>query len=311
MSFKRITVVVITYNQETVIGRALESILKQKEWGLHCIVICDDKSTDNNWDVIQKYKEDYPSFIDSHRNETNKGIYGNLQLALSYIQDTDLIIMCSGDDALCDGYFKRVQEYIEENNIDISMPISIFSDWKSMSPTGKEDFFSNKNICSKLGPFSAKLRGLVYNRSVFNTLKVIKRFTPLPLEKGLAISEGVFDLMTELYTEKIYYMPYVGSIYFSGIGISTKLNNAKYLLEEAQKWKYYIAVFDLSKKDKAFCEYNYYFCKFMVHPSFINYYNTLKFYCLSIPYLDRKSIYEFLFLFACLTKRIVIRKCAS
>jgi len=311
MDFKRITVVVITYNQEKLIGRALDSILIQKEWGLQRIVISDDKSTDNNWNVIQKYKEDYPSFIDPHRNEINQGIYGNLQLALSYIQDTDLIIMCSGDDALCDGYFKRVQEYIVENNINTSKPISIFSDWKSISLTGKEDFVSNANICGELSPFSAKLRGLVFNRSVFSTLKVFKRFTPLPLEKGLAISEGVFDLMTELYSDKIYYMPYVGSVYFTGIGVSTKLNNAKYLLEEAQKWKYYTAVFDLSKIDNAFCEYNNHFCNFMVYPSLINYYNTLRFFCSSILHLDRKSINEFLFLLARLTKRMVLRKCAS
>jgi len=97
MEYRKITVVVITYNQEDIIGRCLDSILCQKEYGLKDIIVCDDCSTDHNWDVIKGYQEKYPDYVRAYRNEPNKGIYGNLQHALTYIEQTDLVKMCSGD----------------------------------------------------------------------------------------------------------------------------------------------------------------------------------------------------------------------
>lgn len=307
MDLKRITVVVITYNQQKLIGRALDSILIQKEWGLHSIVISDDKSTDNNWNVIQKYKEDYPSFIDPHRNEMNKGIYGNLQLALSYVQDTDLIIMCSGDDALCDGYLKALQNYIVSKNIDTHRALSIFSDWKSINPKDEESIVFNSAIQGSISPFSVKLRGYVYNRSVVSTKAVYDQFKPLPLERGLAISEGIFDLMLEQYSEECFYMPFVGSIYYSGIGISTKLQSAKYIEEEAGKWNYYTHYFDLSKKDKYYCLHNFHFSMFLVHSRFADYFKTLHYYIKSWL-RGYSSFNDFAFLFARLTYCLVTNK---
>ena len=117
MEYKKITVVVITYNQEDIIGRCLDSILYQKEYGLKDIIVCDDCSTDHNWEVITGYKERYADYIRAFRNEPNKGIYGNLQHALTYIEPTDLVLLASGDDALCPGYFEAIQNFIVLNNI--------------------------------------------------------------------------------------------------------------------------------------------------------------------------------------------------
>ena len=55
MEYKKISVLIVTYKQANVIGRNIESILQQKDYGLHEIVICDDCSPDNNWEVIQSY----------------------------------------------------------------------------------------------------------------------------------------------------------------------------------------------------------------------------------------------------------------
>ena len=62
MNVNKINVLVVTYNQENVIGRCLESILCQKVFGLNKIIICDDHSTDNNWLIINAYKEKEKGF---------------------------------------------------------------------------------------------------------------------------------------------------------------------------------------------------------------------------------------------------------
>ena len=49
MEYKKISVLIVTYKQADVIGRNIESIIQQKEYGLHEIIICDDCSPDNNW----------------------------------------------------------------------------------------------------------------------------------------------------------------------------------------------------------------------------------------------------------------------
>ena len=53
IKMKRITVLVMTYNQEELIKRALNSILNQKEYGLFKVVVCDDCSKDNTWNVLK------------------------------------------------------------------------------------------------------------------------------------------------------------------------------------------------------------------------------------------------------------------
>lgn len=304
---KSITVVVITYNQENVIGRALDSILCQMDFGLKSIIVCDDCSPDNNWDVICSYKERYPLIIDAHRNNKNKGIYGNMEQALSYLRDTDLVILCSGDDALCDGYFKTLQSFIEEQKIDTNKAISIFSDWKTMSPSGEGRLFKNTAIDSTINPVSAKLRGLVFNRSVASSKSVFDQFTPLPLEKGLAISEGVFDLMLEQHSASCFYLPFVGSIYYTGIGVSMDLSTAKYVKEEASKWLYYKDYLTLSTKDKYYCLFNYHYLLFLVNAKISDSYKTLFYYLKSWDSCS-STLKDFLFIFMRVTKRLISRK---
>ena len=52
-----ISIFIVTYKQENLIGRAIESVLEQREWGLKSIVIGDDCSPDNNWQVIKEYQK--------------------------------------------------------------------------------------------------------------------------------------------------------------------------------------------------------------------------------------------------------------
>ena len=76
---KSVDVLLVTYNQERFISKAIESVLIQNvgEDVSVTIVVADDCSTDNTVDLIKAYQEKSPfPFIFLHR-ESNVGIASN------------------------------------------------------------------------------------------------------------------------------------------------------------------------------------------------------------------------------------------
>ena len=60
----RISVLVITYKQQDIVGRTLDSLLAQKDY-LYEICLSDDCSPDNTWQVLLNYQKQYPDLIKS------------------------------------------------------------------------------------------------------------------------------------------------------------------------------------------------------------------------------------------------------
>ena len=220
MEQARINVLIVTYKQADVIGRNIDSILKQKEYGLNKIIICDDCSPDNNWEIIQGYVKQYPEFIISYRNNPNLGIYGNSNKLASLCGDADLYCWLEGDDALCDGFFKSTQEYIRTNGIDLSQPLGIFGDYIAINTQGQKAMMKNDFVEKGYTPFGAYLRGLATWRGSVFTKSVLDRFEPVDTDKGLILAETLFDSQFFRYIEKAYYNPVLGTIYYTGIGVS-------------------------------------------------------------------------------------------
>ncbi len=270
MKYKKISVLIVTYKQADVIGRNIESILQQKDYGLHEIVICDDCSPDNNWEVIQSYVEKYPKIIRTYRNNPNLGIYGNSDKCASLHGDADLFCWLEGDDALEDGVFKKVQDYIVANNVDTNDAIGIFCDYSSVNPNGVKTLHPNSRITSGKAPLSLFIRGLVSWRASFFSQKVINKFTPTILDKGLALAEIMFDSQWFRYVEKTYYCPIKGSIYFTEIGVSTQLGyQSSFKKEQAlTKWTYCLENgFALDEKDRKWLKFKILQTKCLMSPT--------------------------------------------
>jgi glycosyltransferase involved in cell wall biosynthesis len=86
----------MNYNFGKYIGECIESILAQTLQPSE-IIICDDCSQDNSWDVITDYQHQYQNVIKAFRHEHNLGISQNAQF--SFNQTTgDLVSRLSGDD---------------------------------------------------------------------------------------------------------------------------------------------------------------------------------------------------------------------
>lgn len=240
MIFKKISVLIVTYKQADVIARNIESILQQKEYGLHEIVICDDCSPDNNWEVIQSYVQQYPNIIRAYRNTPNLGIYGNSDKCASLHGDADLFCWLEGDDALEPGVFKAIQEKINTDNISMDEALGIFCDYSSIDPYNRKIRHPNNLVISGANPLSLFIRGMVSWRASFFTHKVIEKFVPSVLDKGLALAELLFDSQWFRNINKCYYCPVEGSIYYTEIGVSVGLGfESSFKKEQALiKWKY-------------------------------------------------------------------------
>jgi len=234
----KISVVIITYNQEKLIGRALDSILCQKDY-VHEIIVADDCSIDRNWDVISEYKRQFPSIVKPYQNEHNLGIFGNMESTWGKVEG-DIVFLLAGDDMFCDKIFEKTYEIVFRNKIDFeSESFLILFDFMVKNTNGDERIISN-SLINKHNSLSLKIRNLIYNRSMGVSLSVIKKHISVKKEIGVC-AEGLIDIQSHLFSDKAYYMPYVGSVYFSNIGITTRLNRHEHIIS-------YIRYYDVLRK---------------------------------------------------------------
>jgi glycosyltransferase involved in cell wall biosynthesis len=89
-------VALCTYNGGKYLKEQLESILSQTKQP-DAIVICDDCSTDDTWDILNRFKLSAPVSVKLMRNATQQGVTKNFELAVQSLE-TDLIFLCDQDD---------------------------------------------------------------------------------------------------------------------------------------------------------------------------------------------------------------------
>lgn len=92
-----VTVILLCYNQELTVGRAIESVLRQRcDFGFE-VLVADDASTDNTRSIAEEYVRKFPDRVRLMPRHANKGIVDNYFDAVmaargKYIGD------CAGDD---------------------------------------------------------------------------------------------------------------------------------------------------------------------------------------------------------------------
>lgn len=289
-----INVLIVTYKQANVIGRNIESILQQKEYGLNKIVICDDHSPDNNWEVIQQYVKKYPDYIEAYRNESNLGIYGNSNKLITLRGKADFYCWLEGDDALCDGFFKASQEFLANTPLDTDKPIALMSNF-IVRYQDREDIVDTRNCIVNKNKkyFGLYIRGLVSWRASLFSSGVMNLFTPAIIDQGLSLAESSFDCQFFRYLEKAYYLPVLGSIYYAGIGVSVGLNDSScdYKTKEGiVQWSYYLEHLVNNKQDMLWCKANRKKCEFLLSPSYNLAFSSIFLYYFGLLFTYRLSI---------------------
>lgn len=221
-----VSVVSITYNQEDLISRSLDSWTEQVVDCEFEIIIGDDCSTDDTAKIIKEYQEKFPNRIKLIVNERNLGHHKNLLNALSYAQG-EFISICAGDDYWIDTHKLQKQKDFLIAHEDCSM---VFSNYKVLNHSG--EFFEKRNPIEGVVDLHTVLKNNfmplfqtgMYRRDKYdNTLFWNEKLAN-------AFNEDWVLLFRLGHRSKIGFLADVTTVYEVGIGITAKSNNV-------YKWK--------------------------------------------------------------------------
>ena len=262
----RISVSIITYNQEKVISRAIESLLAQREY-IYEICVSDDCSTDGTWNVVNDYSQKYPGLFKLNRNAVNVGIFENIEKTWE-MPTGDLLYRLAGDDECGKDWFKTVVDFINLHKIPYKEELfCIYGDYEGIDPMGGKVIHKNAMVTSGCNMMSLSLRGIVGNRSACFSTNVLKKY--FKVSQGRShIAESAIDRQLQLFSEKSYYIPKVGNIYHTGIGVSTRITSNSLFEERKQINPYMIKCFypynwEPSIADRRYMKYDDAFMDFL------------------------------------------------
>lgn len=108
-----VSVFLPTYNQQNFIAASIDSVVTQDYENLE-IVIGDDCSHDNTWQIVQEYQSKYPKKIKAFRNSVNLGITGNCNEILKRCAGK-YVVFTAGDDLFLPGKISTQVALMEKN----------------------------------------------------------------------------------------------------------------------------------------------------------------------------------------------------
>lgn len=215
----KISVLIISYNQEAVISRTIESLLSQKDF-LYEICVSDDCSTDKTWEILQEYSLRFPGLFVLNRNDPNVGIFENIEKSWS-MPTGDMIYQLAGDDECGEGWFELIINYILNNHIDYtSTSFCIYGDYLTRYPNGDSFVFRNNLVLSPINVFRLSLRGLVLDRGCCYSKNVLNKFIQVSQGRSHRV-EIAQDRQRQLCSDFNYYIPFISNIYYANIGVSS------------------------------------------------------------------------------------------
>ncbi len=112
---KKVSVVVITYNQENYIRYTLESIVEQKVNFDMEVLVGEDCSTDGTAGIVKEFAEKYPDLFTAYIREKNLGMTANFLDLLRRTQGEYLAVI-EGDDYWIDNeYLQKHVDFLDSN----------------------------------------------------------------------------------------------------------------------------------------------------------------------------------------------------
>ena len=101
------------FNCEETLSEAIDSIIYQtyKDWVL---IMCDDGSADNTYELAEKYRQQYPDKIVLIKNEKNLGLNKTLNHCLEYAE-TEYVARMDGDDISLPERLEKEVEFLDSH----------------------------------------------------------------------------------------------------------------------------------------------------------------------------------------------------
>ena len=109
----KVSVALISFNGSKFIKEQIDSILNQDE-AVDEIIIFDDCSTDNTWNLLIECQRKYPNKIYLYQNEKNIGYYLNIQQAIKRCTN-DIICLADQDDIWLPDKLAYIKQYFNDH----------------------------------------------------------------------------------------------------------------------------------------------------------------------------------------------------
>ncbi len=228
-----------SYNAEKYIECAINSVVSQSTLPSE-VIILDDYSLDETWNIICDFKKRYPLIIKNYRNEKNIGLYQNLN-KLKKMPSGDIISFVAGDDMLDTDFITNINDFILKNKIDdFSKKFMIITN--SIEIIDAEYSTYNNYIYKDYSVIKSALRGRLHiwdngiSSGLFYSMPdfvedIGNHADSLQITKRISISE------------QIYFLDKIGYKYRKNVGVTVNTNR-KVQTES------YLTVLNLIKEDR-------------------------------------------------------------
>ncbi|WP_025536297.1 glycosyltransferase family 2 protein [Vibrio parahaemolyticus] len=224
---KLVSIVMPTYNSEKTVVESINSVLDQT-YGNWELIIIDDKSTDDTWEIITKYSALY-SNIYTFQNDSNKGAGASRNVAIEKSKGRFIAFLDSDDLWVKEKLAEQISFMLKNNY--------------ALTYTYYSRFTSDKPINVVLAPKYTTYKKLMYSNvigcltAVYDVHVLGKRYMPLIRKRqdmGLWL-----DILKDI--PKAYCLPQVLAKYRMDSGMtSNKLSVLSY------QWRFYREVIGLS-----------------------------------------------------------------
>lgn len=114
ISSAKVTVCVVSYNQQDYIAECLQSIVDQQTDFPFVVLVSDDCSTDGTGEIIQRFANKYPEVIVPVVRQRNLGAYQNF-LQTHQMAASPYICHCDGDDYWLPGKLQAQADYLDQH----------------------------------------------------------------------------------------------------------------------------------------------------------------------------------------------------
>lgn len=111
-----LSIVIPCYNGEDVIGNTIENILKSSYKGLNQVIVVDDCSSDNSWEIIKKYAKKY-SRVKAVQTPKNTGNAAGAKNYGAKFVDTELIGFTDDDSYPEKGAIEKVVGFFDDEKV--------------------------------------------------------------------------------------------------------------------------------------------------------------------------------------------------
>ena len=281
------SILVVTYNHEKYIEQCLNSIINQTQLPYE-IIVSDDCSIDNTWNIVKKYKKKYPKLFRIFRNKKNIGVFDNIDKIRGYYSG-NVINFCAGDDLFKPKTIEKISNAILKNNLNPETEFFIIIlNSIHLYPDGKEWIWDNYkyrdfSLMRLKLRFGISFRSTGYSKQIMDksiTEKKVLEIYP-NLNLGCDSIKGFEELKS---AEKTIFVNYAGPVYRLGAGLTSNVTDSYSLNSQLKlnkiikkRYKQY-----WNKQDLRYIDYSTYYCSYKLKPTVKLFLKTLYYSLINI-----------------------------